>query len=78
MKHQQEISYQLDLFIEQKQNDIHSSDNRKDVNQAKARKVGQVNEEGEPGDHVKKLGDSLKLCFFVFLKDVKYARQNRL
>ena len=49
MKHQQEISYQLDLFIEQKQNDIHSSDNRKDVNQAKARKVGQVNEEGEQG-----------------------------
>lgn len=49
MKHQQEISYQLDLFIEQKQNDIRSSDNRKDVNQAKARKVKQVNKEGQQG-----------------------------
>lgn len=49
MKHRQEISYQLDLFLEQKQNDIHSFDNRKDVNQAKARKVEQVNEEGRQG-----------------------------
>lgn len=49
MKHRQEISYQLDLFLEQKQNDIHSFDTRKDVNQAKARKVVQVNEEGQQG-----------------------------
>ncbi len=49
MKHQQEISYQLDLFLEQKQNDIHSLDNRKDVNQAKSIKVGQLNEEGRQG-----------------------------
>ena len=49
MEHQQEISYQLDLFIEQKQNDIRSSDNRKDVNQAKARKAMQVNKEGQQG-----------------------------
>ncbi|MEA2040932.1 MAG: hypothetical protein U9N85_00075 [Bacteroidota bacterium] len=44
MEHRQEISYQL-----QKQNDIHSFDNRKDVFHAKARKVGQVNEEGKQG-----------------------------
>ncbi len=53
MKRQQEISYQLDLFLEQKQSgckhDIHSLDNRKDVNRTKARKVEQVNEEGQQG-----------------------------
>jgi len=49
MEHRQEISYQLDLFVEQKQNDIRSSDNRKDVNQAKARKAVQVNKEGQQG-----------------------------
>jgi group II intron reverse transcriptase/maturase len=49
MEHRQEISYQLDLFMEQKQNDIHSFDTRKDVSQAGATKVGQVNEEGRQG-----------------------------
>ena len=49
MKHRQEISYQLDLFMEQKRNDIHSLDNRKDVNQAKVIKVVQVKEEGRQG-----------------------------
>ena len=53
MKRQQEITYQLDLFIEQKQNDskhvIHSFDNCEDVNGAEARKVKQVNKEGQQG-----------------------------
>lgn len=49
MEHRQEISYQLDLFMGQKQNDTHSFDNRKDVNQAKSIKVGQLNEEGLQG-----------------------------
>ena len=49
MKRQQAISYQLDMFIEHKQNDIHSLENRKDVNQAKARKVKQLNKAGKQG-----------------------------
>ncbi len=49
MKHWQEISYQLDLFVEHKQNDIHFFDNRKNVNQAKEIKEGQLNEEGGQG-----------------------------
>jgi len=49
MEHRQEISYQLDMFMEQKQNDIHFSDNRKDVHQAQARKEGQINGEGRQG-----------------------------
>lgn len=49
MEHQQGISYQLDLFSEQNQNDIRFSDNRKDVNQTKARKEKQLDKEGEQG-----------------------------
>ena len=47
MKRQQAISYHLDMFIEHKQNDIHSLENRKDVHQAKARKVKQLNKAGK-------------------------------
>jgi len=49
MKHQQGISYQLDMFMEQKRNDICFSDHREDVHQAKARKEKQVNKEGQQG-----------------------------
>jgi len=49
MEHQQEISYQLDMFIEQKQKDICLSEKRKDVNQAKERKAMQVSKEGQQG-----------------------------
>jgi group II intron reverse transcriptase/maturase len=49
MEHQQEIVYQLDLFIEQKRKTIRHSDTRKDVNGTRARKVKQINEEGQQG-----------------------------
>lgn len=49
MEHQQEIVYQLDLFIEQKRKTIRHSDIRKDVNVTKSRKVKQINEEGQQG-----------------------------
>lgn len=49
MKHQQGISYQLDLFSEQEQNEVRFFDNRKDVNQAKAREERQLNKAGEQG-----------------------------
>lgn len=49
MEHQQEIVYQLDLFIEQKRKTIGHSEKRKDVNGAKARKAKQINEEGQQG-----------------------------
>jgi len=49
MKRQQEIAYQLDLFSEQRLNDIFPSDNCKDVNQAKAGQEKQVNRERQQG-----------------------------
>ncbi len=49
MKRQQEIVYQLDLFTEQKQKAIHYSEDRKNVEAAKARKVTQLNEAGQQG-----------------------------
>lgn len=49
MERQQEIAYQLDLFIEQKQNAVCPSDTCKDVNQAKAGQEKQVNKEGKQG-----------------------------
>jgi len=49
MEHRQKISYQLDLFMEQRQNDIHFFETGKDVHQASTIKVGQVNEEGTQG-----------------------------
>jgi group II intron reverse transcriptase/maturase len=49
MEHRQKISYQLDLFMEQRQNDIHFFETGKDVHQASTTKVGQVNEEGTQG-----------------------------
>jgi group II intron reverse transcriptase/maturase len=47
MKHQQEIAYQLDIFLEHQQNTICPSANCKDVYRAKARQEKQVNKEGE-------------------------------
>ncbi len=58
MEHRQEISYQLDLFVEQRQHDIRSSDNRKGVPQAKARKAAQIIEDGrqiEQNEYYKEL-----------------------
>jgi group II intron reverse transcriptase/maturase len=49
MEHRQEIAYQQDLFIEQKQNAILQSDPCKDVNRAKAGQERQVNKEGQQG-----------------------------
>lgn len=49
MKGQQEISYQLDLFSEQRRNAIFPSDNCKDVNRTKAGQEKQVNREGQQG-----------------------------
>ncbi len=49
MGRQQEIAYQIDLFIEQKQNAVIQSDRCKDVNQAKAGQEEQVNKEGQQG-----------------------------
>ena len=49
MEHRQEIAYQQDLFIEQKQNAILQSDPCKDVNRAKAGQERQVSKEGQQG-----------------------------
>jgi len=49
MGHQQEISYQLDLFTGQVKDDICHSDIREVVHRAKARKEMQVDREGEQG-----------------------------
>jgi group II intron reverse transcriptase/maturase len=49
MKHQQEISYQLDLFSEQPGNDIRYSARCTDVNHASEGKVKQVDKAGQQG-----------------------------
>ena len=49
MEHQQTISYQLDMFIEQKRKDICHSENCKGVSGAIARKAKQVSREGTQG-----------------------------
>jgi len=49
MVHQQEISYQLDLFTGRVKDDICHSDIREVVHRAKARKEMQVDREGEQG-----------------------------
>ncbi len=49
MEHRKEIWYQLDLFMEQRQNDIDFFETGKDVHQASTTKVEQVNEEGKQG-----------------------------
>ena len=49
MKHQQGISYQLDMFTEHEQKLIRQSENRAGVSQAKAGMEKQVKEEGQQG-----------------------------
>ena len=49
MERQQEIAYQMDLFLEQKTNAMRPSDNCKDVNQTKAGQEKQLNKEGKQG-----------------------------
>ncbi len=49
MKPQQGIGYQLDMFTEHKQKSIRHSENREDVNGAKAGMEKQVKEEGQQG-----------------------------
>jgi len=49
MKHQQGIGYQLDMFTEHKQETIRQSENREDVNRAKAGLEKQAIEEGQQG-----------------------------
>ena len=49
MKRQQVIGYQLDLFLEQRKNSIHPSEDCDDVYQAKAGQERQVNREGAQG-----------------------------
>lgn len=49
MEYQQDIWYQKDLFIEQKQNAMRHSENREDVNGAKAGKVKQISKERQQG-----------------------------
>src|SRR5690554_5131484 len=49
MEHQQDIAYQMDLFIEQNRNAVRPSDNCEDVNGAKAGQAGQIDKEGQQG-----------------------------
>ena len=67
MKRQKAIGYQMDMFIEHKQSTMRHSENRKDVNGAKAGRVKQVSGERQQG---RALTDDLmtKVCSSSNLK----------